>query len=202
VLLTKFTHACVRLEDQGRVLVIDPGIWAEPEAFDGATDLLITHEHVDHIDLERVKAHPALSIYTNAEFAVQLGLPNVTAIEPGQTFTAAGFTVQATGGRHADIYGGLPGCANLGFLVEGVYHPGDSLYVPDAEVETLLVPASGPWLKFGEAIEFTRAVKPRQAIPIHEALLTGQGMEYFDGWLQSHGGTSYSRLAAGTQMEV
>jgi L-ascorbate metabolism protein UlaG (beta-lactamase superfamily) len=27
--ITKYTHSCVRLELGGRVLVIDPGTWAE-----------------------------------------------------------------------------------------------------------------------------------------------------------------------------
>ncbi|PWU58592.1 MBL fold metallo-hydrolase, partial [Micromonospora globispora] len=26
--ITKFTHACIRLEDDERVLVIDPGTWS------------------------------------------------------------------------------------------------------------------------------------------------------------------------------
>ncbi|MFF5052455.1 MBL fold metallo-hydrolase [Micromonospora sp. NPDC000663] len=52
--LVKFTHACVRLEDAERRLLIDPGVWTEPEAFDGVTDILVTHEHDDHLDLERV----------------------------------------------------------------------------------------------------------------------------------------------------
>ncbi len=34
--ITKYTHACVRLEQDGGVLVIDPGIWSEPRALLGA----------------------------------------------------------------------------------------------------------------------------------------------------------------------
>ena len=47
--LTKFTHACVRLDDGNRSLVIDPGVFSEVEAaLDGVSTVLITHEHVDH----------------------------------------------------------------------------------------------------------------------------------------------------------
>ncbi|MEU8362762.1 MBL fold metallo-hydrolase [Nonomuraea sp. NPDC048882] len=34
--ITKYTHACVRLEHEGRVLVIDLGTWSEPSALTGA----------------------------------------------------------------------------------------------------------------------------------------------------------------------
>ena len=52
--------------------------------------------------------------------------------------------LRVVGGAHAEIYEGLPGCANVGFVVEGVYHPGDSLFVPDVPVTTLLVPWTVP----------------------------------------------------------
>jgi L-ascorbate metabolism protein UlaG (beta-lactamase superfamily) len=52
--LIKFTHACVRLEDGDRRLLIDPGIWTEREAYQGVTDILVTHEHDDHIDIEQI----------------------------------------------------------------------------------------------------------------------------------------------------
>jgi hypothetical protein len=41
----------------------------------------------------------------------------VTAVEVGETFTAAGFGVRAVGGAHAEIIDGLPGCPGIGFLV-------------------------------------------------------------------------------------
>jgi L-ascorbate metabolism protein UlaG (beta-lactamase superfamily) len=199
VRLTKYTHACVRLEHEGRVLVIDPGIWAEPEALDGVTDILVTHEHADHIDTERLKALTGVSIFTNLDLTAQLGMPNVQAVLPGDDFTAAGFSVRAVGGKHADIIDGLPGCANIGFIIdESIYHPGDSLFVPQERVDTLLVPASGPWLKFGEAIEFTRAIRPQRAIAIHDVMLSDKGIGNFSAWMEGKSGTEYKHLSPGT----
>ena len=55
--LTKFTHACVRLEKDGRVLVFDPGTFSETDqALAGAHAVLITHEHADHVDVDAVAA--------------------------------------------------------------------------------------------------------------------------------------------------
>ena len=202
--LTKFGHACVRLEQDDRVLVIDPGTWSEVEALDGANDVLVTHEHADHIDIDKLvaarKANPALTVYTHAALAEKLDRLEgaVTTVAIGQTFTAAGFSVAVVGGAHAEIYDGLPGCANVGFIVDGnVYHPGDSVFVPAEKVRTLLVPASAPWLKLREAIDFVRGVAPERAFPIHDAMLNERGHGNFDAWISGKGNTTYARLSIG-----
>ncbi|GAA3211357.1 hypothetical protein GCM10020256_10080 [Streptomyces thermocoprophilus] len=54
--LTKMSHACVRLEKDGRTLVVDPGGFSEPDAAVGAHAILVTHEHPDHFDEGRLRA--------------------------------------------------------------------------------------------------------------------------------------------------
>ncbi|WP_457030624.1 MBL fold metallo-hydrolase [Kitasatospora sp. P5_F3] len=202
--LIKYGHACVRLETDGRVLVIDPGTFSEAEALDSVSDVLVTHEHADHIDIAKLVAareqNPALRVHLPRQAAEQLPElgDSAVVVEVGQRFTAAGFTVDVVGGAHAEIYDGLPGCANVGFVVDGdVYHPGDSLFVPEQPVTTLLVPAAAPWLKLGEALDFVRAVKPVRAFPIHDAFLSELGRGNFDGWMDFKGGTEYARVPLG-----
>ncbi|WP_329115415.1 MBL fold metallo-hydrolase [Streptomyces sp. NBC_01465] len=204
--LTKYGHACVRLEEGGRVLVIDPGNLSGPGVLTGATAVLITHEHEDHVDVEQLTAarknNPALTVHTHPALASELG-DGVSAVEVGDTFTAAGFTVRAVGGAHAEIVDGLPGCPNIGFVVEGVYHPGDSLFVPDEPVHTLLLPSSGPWIKHGEAITFFRAIGPARAFPIHDAHHSEVGRENFDAWLSDEeGGKVYARIPVGASVDL
>jgi len=87
--------------------------------------------------------------------------------------------------------------------VEGnVYHPGDSYFVPDEEVETLLVPASGPWMKVGESLGFSRAIKPARAIAIHDALLSEAGLDNFGRWMEAKGETSYTLLRSGESVSL
>ncbi|HET6987492.1 MAG TPA: MBL fold metallo-hydrolase, partial [Kribbella sp.] len=69
--LTKFAHACVRLEKDGKVLLVDPGSFSEPAAFERADAILVTHEHQDHLDVDRVSALD-VPVYTNAGVAAQL----------------------------------------------------------------------------------------------------------------------------------
>ncbi|MGZ4592041.1 MAG: MBL fold metallo-hydrolase [Actinomycetes bacterium] len=207
--LTKYTHACVRLEKDGQVLVVDPGEWSEPEVLEGASAVLVTHEHFDHVDPELLVAaqtgNPALVVHTNAAVVAQLADAGVraVAVAPGDTFDAAGFSVLVVGGEHAEVYDGLPGCANVGFVIDGdVYHPGDAMFVPDVRVETLLVPVSGPWLKLAEAIDFVGAVQPRRAFPVHDAMLSDIGKHGVDRWLAGKGGTDYSRLSVAESVEL
>jgi L-ascorbate metabolism protein UlaG (beta-lactamase superfamily) len=212
--LTKYTHACVRIENGDDSVVIDPGMWSEPAALEGAAAGLVTHEHGDHVDAELLKAaqtgNPQLPVFTVDSVVAQLAEAGVTAqsVAVGDTFSVAGFDVGVVGGEHAEIYDGLPGCANVGFVVttkgegEAVYHPGDSVFVPDVAVGTLLVPVSGPWLKLAEAIDFVRAVKPGRALPIHDALLSDAGLGLVDRWIDKHGGADYSRLAPGESADL
>jgi L-ascorbate metabolism protein UlaG (beta-lactamase superfamily) len=206
--LTKYSHACVRLAGDG-VLVIDPGGFSERASLDGVDAVLITHEHADHLDLdaltEALAGRPAVRIFTHAEVVPKLGdLASVaTAVDAGDDFTAAGFAVRAYGGRHALIHPEIPSVANLGYLVDGsVYHPGDSFDVPaDATIDTLFVPVSAPWLKAAESIEFVRAVKPRRAYALHDALLNDNGFGLVDMLMTRLSGTEYRRLAAGESVE-
>jgi len=207
--LIKYGHACVRLEVDGRVLVIDPGTFSEAEALDGVDEVLVTHEHPDHVDVEKLLAaserNSALRVHmppSAVEKAPELGGAAI-AVEVGRRFTAAGFVIDVVGGAHAEIYDGLPGCANVGFIVDGdVYHPGDSLFVPPSPVATLLVPAAAPWLKLAEALDFVRAVKPMRAFPIHDATLNDLGQDYFDSWMEFKGGTDYARIPVGESVEI
>ncbi len=192
--LTKYTHACVRLEQDGRVLVIDPGVWSEPSALRGADAVLVTHEHADHIDVLRL-AGLGVPVYAPADADIR-GI-DVVGVRSGERFAAAGFEVTAVGERHAFIYDGMPDCANLGYLIDGLYHPGDALHVPSEPVDTLLVPANGSWMKLDEAIDFVRAVAPRRAFAIHDAQLNDRGLGSVNGWFAERTDCGYRYLTPG-----
>jgi len=198
--LTRFTHACVRLERDGQVLVIDPGIWSEPQALLGADAVLVTHEHADHVDTMRL-AGLGVPVYAPAG-ADLTGLP-FEPLRSGEDREIAGFRVHACGGRHAAGIEGQPVVANLGYVVDGeLYHPGDSLDRPDLPAPTVLVPAAGPWLAVRDAVAFLRDLAPAKAFPIHDVLLTEVGQLAADRWLASAGVPGYRRLRSGESVTL
>jgi L-ascorbate metabolism protein UlaG (beta-lactamase superfamily) len=207
VRLTKYGHACVRLDLDGGSVVLDPGTYSPDVDLAGVADVLVTHEHADHLDVERLVplVRDGLRLHTNAEVAASLAADHgldVNAVRPGETVAVAGVEVQVVGGVHAEIYDGLPGCANIGFVLAGVYHPGDALHVPEGDVATLLVPVSAPWLKLREALDFVRAVGPVRAFPVHDAMLSDLGNAGVDRWMVQKGGTDYQRLSPGESTEL
>ena len=177
--LTKFGHSCVRIDDGDRTLVLDPGAFSDLDpALDGADAVLITHEHIDHVNGDRLRAaaqaDPRLRIWAPAGVAASfadLG-EQVVAVGAGESFEAAGFPVRTFGGQHALIHPLIPIVANVGYLIgESVYHPGDSFVVPPAPVSTLLFPAVAPWSKMAEVIDFVVAVRAPKALPIHDGIV-------------------------------
>lgn len=206
--LTKYTHSCVRFDDGGQALVIDPGTFSEAKvALDGAHAVLVTHEHADHLDaptlLAAAKVNTALRVWAPAPVAAglaELG-DRVTAVGAGESFEAAGFAIRTFGGLHALIHPLVAApVANVCYLVQSsVYHPGDSFTVPPVPVETLLIPIHAPWSKIGEVIDFAAAVRAPRAFQIHDALLNeiGSGMvDRIVGTVAATYGTAYKRLAA------
>ena len=211
--MTKLGHACVRLEEDGTALVIDPGTWSDADsALAGASAVLITHEHPDHLDADAVRealsGNPGLELWANesvtAQFADFGG--RVHTVRQGDAFTAAGFDVHVYGREHALIHRDIPLVANTGFAVGGeVFHPGDSLTVPEDRVPTLLLPVVAPWLKTSEMIDYVREVAPQRAYAIHDGLLNANGLGLTQRMLlvaAQPTGADYVRLEPGQTVDL
>jgi len=211
MLLTKFGHSCVRLEKGGARLVIDPGIWAGPGVLDEANAVLITHEHVDHVDDETVRAalatEPELRLWASEAVASQFSEfgDRVRSVHHGDSFDAAGFDVHVYGSHHALLDTAIPVVPNTGFAVDSeVFHPGDSFTVPEEKIPTLLVPVSGPWLKFSDVAGYLRGFAPERAYWIHDALLNTKGSNLMTNLLSLAPATSgpASYLVPGTTIDL
>lgn len=184
--ITKFGHACVRIEEGGRTLVLDPGNFTDAEALAGADAVLITHEHADHVHPDHLRGSDA-PIWTIAavERRLRAEAPEVaervTVVRPGDRLEVAGFAVAVVGEKHAVIHPDYDRFDNSGYLVEaggrGVYHPGDALTPPPRAVDVLLAPVSAPWLKVSEAIDFVREVAAPRSLAIHDRVYSDVGLD-------------------------
>lgn len=185
--LVHLGHACVVADTGSARILLDPGAFSSGyETLEGLDAVLITHQHFDHLDLEKLPAllaqNPDAELVVDTGTAAQLREREIahTVREPGERFTVGGATVEVVGGGdHAVIHPDIPGIANNGYLIDGtVLHPGDAFTVPDRTPDVLLLPTAAPWLKASEAVDYLRAVAPPLAVPIHEAVLANPDLHY------------------------
>lgn len=209
--LTKFGHACVRIAHDDHVLVLDPGSFTQREAVEGATAVLITHEHADHLDVEHLRATDA-PVFTIAAVARAIAdaapdvAERVTVVRPGETFDV-GVPVRAVGEKHAVIHPDYDRFDNSGYLLDlgdqRVFHPGDALTGPGGPVDLLLAPVCAPWLKIGEAVDFAREVGAPRSLAIHDRVYSDVGLGMADQHFRRLLGEDHAwvRLADGADLD-
>ncbi len=187
--ITKFGHSCLLVEEGDARILVDPGVYS-----DGFVDLedlgaiLITHNHGDHCDVVAIKklieANPNVTIYSNSDVKEVLKADGIACAEVSvdadevtgyvyDSFDVGGMSIEAHDASHEEIYPEhVPLPENTAFFIGGrVLVTGDSLsFVPKVPVDILALPVAAPWGKTGEFIDFARAVKPRVAIPVHDAI--------------------------------
>lgn len=159
-----------------------------PECLD--VDLIaITHNHQDHLDPETIEGyrHKDTTLWVaphlTAPALVALGVPTdkVLVLDAGETatpfarLTITGVYAVPTGADAVDTCGYLFEFANG----RSIYHSADTSLSPvlleaAPHAEALLVCINGKWrnLNVHEALELTRAVAPRFAIPNHYDLMS------------------------------
>lgn len=191
--LTHFGHSCLLAEFGAATLLFDPGNFSHGfEGITGLSAILITHQHPDHADRERLPAllaaNPGAALYADPQTAAELG-GDWRAVHVGDELTIDGLTVRGVGGRHAVIHPDIPVIDNISYLIGDsghparLMHPGDALFVPDEPVEVLAAPAAAPWMKISEAVDYLRAVAPQHAVPIHQGIVAPEARGIYYGRL-------------------
>lgn len=171
----------------------------------GIDAVAITHQHPDHVDRgllgEVLATSPQAVVIAEPGTAELLGEPG----EAGEDAPALGperllplpagkvhefapvedydaLRIQAVGGQHAIIHPDIPRVGNTGLVLSAGDGPrlgvtGDSLE-PVEEfhgIDALAFAVVAPWSKMSETIDFLRTVRPRLALPVHDAVASEVG---------------------------
>jgi L-ascorbate metabolism protein UlaG (beta-lactamase superfamily) len=181
--LTKFGHSCLLVEEGRARMLFDPGTLSGFQELEGLTAVLVTHQHDDHLDRDRLRGlldrSPGVRVVSDegsAEILEEAGA-EVQVVHDGDELEVGGVGVRVAGRQHAVVHPDIPVVPNVGYLVGGrLFHPGDAFTPPGQPIEVLAVPAAAPWLKLSEAIDYLRRVRPKVAVPVHEKVLSAAGV--------------------------
>jgi L-ascorbate metabolism protein UlaG (beta-lactamase superfamily) len=138
--LTKYGHSCLLVEEGPARLLLDPGTLSGGfEELEGLTAVLVTHQHADHLDLQRLRTlldrNPGARVLCDEDSAEQLA-----AAGAAEELDVGGVAVRVSGRDHAVIHPDIPVVPNVGYLVGGrLFHPGDAFTPPGRPVEVLAV---------------------------------------------------------------
>lgn len=210
--LTKYEHSAVLLEKNGESLLLDPGNFArEFGEIPGLVAVVITHEHLDHVDPKHLDqiltANEGIKLIAGSGVAASLPQYDWDVVNPGDTREAGSFHLDFYGGKHAIIHSSIPQIENIGVGVDGKFwYSGDSFSLPPVEhPEWLAVPASAPWLKVGEVMDYVLAAKPRNSIYIHDIILSEAGLGMMLSRIRAtteQGGGVFHPLRPGDSIEI
>jgi L-ascorbate metabolism protein UlaG (beta-lactamase superfamily) len=211
--LAKFGHSCLLVEEGRARMLLDPGSFSKGfEELEGLTAVCFTHQHVDHLDRERLRGlldrNPGVRVISDEGSAEALGEAGAEAevVHDGDELEIAGVGVRVVGRDHAVIHPDVPVVPNVGYLLGGrLFHPGDALTVPGQPVEVLAVPAGAPWLKVSESVDYLREVRPKVAVPVHEQVLSAIGTSLHYRQLEqlgARGDTVFRVLDDGRPLEL
>ena len=210
--LTKYEHSCFTLENDGKVLVVDPGSWTTDfETPNNVIAVVVTHEHMDHFDEEKlqdiVSKNPNAAIYGPSDVIAKISELPGNSVAADDEVKIEGFKLKFVGGTHATIHKDFhPQFQNVGVIInDTVYHPGDSLALPNRPIKVLSLPVIAPWEKVSESFYFLMAVKPVFSFPTHDAMLSELGFGLYDRWHSMASekiGTTYKRLKGHDTIDI
>lgn len=170
--ISKHVHSCLLVEDDGKVVLIDPGEYTYNEKaldiskLENLDLILYTHEHPDHFFApflkESLAKFPGTSIITNSSIVEFLKKENIEASSAGNDL------VELVEVPHEHVFGVTQMPKNVLFKIFGkLTHPGDSLHF-NLETDILALPVQAPWTSLTVAAEKALEWKPKIIVPIHD----------------------------------
>lgn len=171
--ITKFVHSCLLVElaePDRRTVLFDPGHFSKDalnvSSLEALDDIIITHEHPDHLDIELLKQlvekFPEVRLKTPASLVSKLEAegfkPTTDAVEGIEFFVSP----------HEGHEPFLTPPEQIGVHLLGrLSHPGDSHSFTETS-PILALPITAPWGSADRAVQLALQLKPQHIIPIHD----------------------------------
>ncbi|HEX4057571.1 MAG TPA: MBL fold metallo-hydrolase [Galbitalea sp.] len=209
--ITKYEHACFVASIADKKLVVDPGSFTLPlPDSTNVVAVVITHEHADHWTpehLQRFKDNSAdVRFFGPVGVAAAASDFDITVVKAGDKIEVDPFTLEFFGEKHAQIHSTIPIVDNVGVLINGsVFYPGDSFTLGPIGVGLLGVPASAPWLKIGEVMDYVLAAKPKRSFATHDMINSVVGNQMAGARITStteQNGGEFVPLAVGEFIDI
>lgn len=174
--IKKYPQSHLLITGNSTKILIDPGYItfekgfkiAEFQYMDG---YLITHQHSDHLDPDRIKEIVGENkVYGNSDVVGKLKELGVEAIqiENGQQFKVGEFEIIPVDLPHFPHPLGNPMPPNSGFIINGVFfHAGDGYELSGVNVATAALPLGHPFLSTTSVLNFAKSLQAKVIIPIH-----------------------------------
>jgi L-ascorbate metabolism protein UlaG (beta-lactamase superfamily) len=171
MVVSKYIHSCLVVEENGKTILIDPGNFTYDEkvldvdAIGKLDYLLITHEHPDHFYIPLIKEivgrFSEVKIISNGSVAGLLEKEGIKATTEGDE------VVHLQNLPHARLLD-IPAPVNTVFTIFGkLTHPGDCINF-EKTADVLAMPIQAPWGSMVECCERAVALRPKKIIPIHD----------------------------------
>ncbi len=228
VAFTWIGHSTVRIELNGISLITDPVLVndigpihryakpPDPAAWAGVDLVLISHCHLDHLDLRSLamlgSATQIVVPVGAGPLVRRAGHSDVAELATGETIKFDTLSIRAVPALHSGFrppFG--PRAPAIGYVIHGnqtVHFAGDTglspamseLSADDIDVSLLPVGGWGPTLRGGHlnpasAVEALRLIRPRMAIPIHWGTFWPRGLRRFRRRLFEGPGYEFAELA-------
>ncbi len=211
--ITRFGHAAILVEAADTRILIDPGVFSPDETFalEGLDAIVVTHQHPDHIDVNRgpglLERNPDATLISDPDSAAALEFGDWSPNAEGLETVVGGVTVRGVGSQHAVILPALPRVANVGVVLnaEGepsLFHPGDTYeYAPEG-IDVLAVSLSAPWAKVSETVDFIQRVSPGALFPVHDKTISELAYGIYWQHTENFGGVADCRKLGQTDSDT
>jgi len=183
--IKKYPQSHLVITGDNTKILIDPGyITFDPstpfgrsgqvftvEEFQGMDGYLITHQHADHVDPQRIKEIVGVAkVYGNADVVAKLNNLGIQGIQVNdrESFKIGEFEITPINLPHFPHPLGNQMPPNTGFIIDGIFfHAGDGFELEGLAVKNAALPLGHPSLSTTQVLNFAKSLEAKLIIPIH-----------------------------------